>query len=109
MEQYQEILKSMDILLEDLTSEQIEGLKKFAGKISDPKNINVNQAMSIVKELGLDIKKLQKNARRVRAEIYNKNKKPKIGPNEKCPCGTGKKYKKCCIWKIVDQSTEKTD
>lgn len=21
---------------------------------------------------------------------------PKIGPNEKCPCGSGKKYKKCC-------------
>jgi uncharacterized protein YecA (UPF0149 family) len=20
----------------------------------------------------------------------------KIGPNEKCPCGGGKKYKKCC-------------
>jgi uncharacterized protein YecA (UPF0149 family) len=22
---------------------------------------------------------------------------PKIGRNENCPCGTGKKYKKCCI------------
>lgn len=22
---------------------------------------------------------------------------PKIGRNEKCPCGSGKKYKKCCI------------
>ena len=21
--------------------------------------------------------------------------KPKVGPNEKCPCGSGKKYKKC--------------
>ena len=21
---------------------------------------------------------------------------PKIGPNEPCPCGTGKKYKRCC-------------
>ena len=21
---------------------------------------------------------------------------PKIGPNERCPCGSGKKYKKCC-------------
>ncbi len=20
----------------------------------------------------------------------------KIGPNERCPCGSGKKYKKCC-------------
>ena len=22
---------------------------------------------------------------------------PKIGRNEPCPCGSGKKYKKCCI------------
>jgi preprotein translocase subunit SecA len=21
---------------------------------------------------------------------------PKIGPNDPCPCGSGKKYKKCC-------------
>ncbi|WP_420810705.1 SEC-C metal-binding domain-containing protein [Desulfovibrio ferrophilus] len=22
---------------------------------------------------------------------------PKIGRNEPCPCGSGKKYKKCCM------------
>jgi len=22
---------------------------------------------------------------------------PKIGRNKKCPCGSGKKYKKCCL------------
>jgi hypothetical protein len=21
---------------------------------------------------------------------------PKVGPNDPCPCGSGKKYKKCC-------------
>jgi uncharacterized protein YecA (UPF0149 family) len=26
-----------------------------------------------------------------------KRKKPKVGRNERCPCGSGKKYKKCCI------------
>ena len=25
-----------------------------------------------------------------------RRKEPKIGRNEKCPCGSGKKYKKCC-------------
>ena len=25
-----------------------------------------------------------------------RRKAPKIGPNEKCPCGSGKKYKLCC-------------
>ena len=27
---------------------------------------------------------------------YNKMKKKKIGRNDLCPCGSGKKYKKCC-------------
>ncbi len=25
------------------------------------------------------------------------SKKPKIGRNDPCPCGSGKKYKKCCM------------
>ena len=25
-----------------------------------------------------------------------KHKAPKVGPNEPCPCGSGKKHKKCC-------------
>ena len=24
------------------------------------------------------------------------NNGPKVGPNDPCPCGSGKKYKKCC-------------
>ena len=28
-----------------------------------------------------------------------KNNKKKIGRNEKCPCGSEKKYKKCCLEK----------
>ena len=30
-------------------------------------------------------------------ELTIKRDKPKIGRNEPCPCGSGKKYKKCCI------------
>ncbi len=29
--------------------------------------------------------------------------KRKIGRNEKCPCGSGKKYKKCCLNKSSTQ------
>ncbi len=25
---------------------------------------------------------------------------PKVGPNELCPCGSGKKFKKCCMGKV---------
>jgi len=30
---------------------------------------------------------------------FQKNKKTKIGRNDPCPCGSGKKYKKCCLKK----------
>ena len=29
------------------------------------------------------------------------NKKIKVGRNEPCPCGSGKKYKKCCLNKEI--------
>ncbi len=28
-----------------------------------------------------------------------KHEKPKVGRNEPCPCGSGKKHKKCCMQK----------
>ncbi len=34
-----------------------------------------------------------------------RNKEKKVGPNDPCPCGSGKKYKKCCMQK--DKSSEK--
>jgi tetratricopeptide (TPR) repeat protein len=30
---------------------------------------------------------------------------PKIARNAPCPCGSGKKYKRCCLKKIEDQRT----
>ena len=29
----------------------------------------------------------------------------KVGPNDPCPCGSGKKYKKCC--RLKDQAGDK--
>ena len=42
------------------------------------------------------------NAQVKKAPIRNKDKK--VGPNDPCPCGSGKKYKKCCMQK--DKSAE---
>ena len=32
--------------------------------------------------------------------------KTKIGPNEKCPCNSGKKFKKCCAHKSAEPEVE---
>ncbi len=36
-----------------------------------------------------------------------RNAAKKIGPNDPCPCGSGKKYKKCCMQKDKAAGMEK--
>ena len=36
--------------------------------------------------------------------IANKRQTPKIGRNDQCPCGSGKKFKKCCLGKGIHDS-----
>jgi preprotein translocase subunit SecA len=95
MASHEEILKSLGIVLDDLTPAQIEGLTKVAERMPDPRQMGLEDAKHIVEDLGLDIEGLRKKYRQRLAE----NRKPKVGVNEKCPCGSGKKYKKCCLWK----------
>lgn len=54
--------------------------------------INPYAGMDDIKDMGLTNK--QKNA--VISPIRDSKTDPKIGRNEKCPCGSGLKYKKCC-------------
>ncbi len=42
-------------------------------------------------------KDMEKLLRRVEIELNRPEKKIKIGRNDPCPCGSGKKYKKCCM------------
>jgi len=32
---------------------------------------------------------------------------PKVGRNDPCPCGSGKKYKKCCLLKPPQENRQK--
>jgi len=44
------------------------------------------------------IKKLEVLAQRYKdAHTQKVREYPKIGRNDKCPCGSGKKYKNCCL------------
>lgn len=58
-------------------------------------------------------KDLEKLLRRAAAELNKPEKKIKIGRNDPCPCGSGKKYKKCCMNKpkspvdLVESEQEK--
>jgi len=47
------------------------------------------------------IKKMDKRLKVLEAGGHTLTKRVKIGRNESCPCGSGKKFKKCCIHKIT--------
>ncbi len=99
-EKSKQILESLDVLLEDLTQEQKDGLSRLANTVRNPSRMTANEAMRVVKDLGIDIEPLQKKAKNLRRS--KEPKQPKIGENEKCPCDSGKKYKKCCKLKQVN-------
>lgn len=44
-----------------------------------------------------DEKKLEKAVRKLDADYIRQKSGTKIGRNDPCPCGSGKKYKKCCL------------
>jgi uncharacterized protein YecA (UPF0149 family) len=96
---YQEVLKTLDVLLEDLSDEQKLKLLELTKNMKNPDEMSVNDAVGLINNLGIDLESLQKKARRKRAEEIQKNRKPRIGANEMCSCGSGKKYKKCCRFK----------
>jgi len=89
-EQYKKILDSLNLSLESLTPVQLEGLEDLIKKVKDPRNITPRQAKHLVNTLGIDLEKLQKKVKGVPKQSV------RIGANEKCPCGSGKKYKFCC-------------
>lgn len=48
-------------------------------------------------QAAIDNKKMMEAMARYKAAHTPKIKEHKIGRNDKCPCGSGKKYKNCCL------------
>jgi len=44
----------------------------------------------------------KKRKRRAGPQVEQRRSKKKVGRNDPCPCGSGKKYKKCCLPKGID-------
>lgn len=80
--------ESLPIMLIELEYDASENLIKAASKLCTYSDIPPNE-LDRLKELSVE------NAKS-RVE-YNLQNHAKIGRNDPCPCGSGKKYKKCCI------------
>jgi len=59
-------------------------------------NVMENQQLfeSYIKDIYYDILEYRKDVFDATNEIISK---PKVGRNDPCPCGSGKKFKKCCM------------
>lgn len=89
-----DILNFIGPIFNDLTEQQKERLDKISREIKNPQNMNIDQALKILNEVGIDPNEMRKKINLQKAEKV-KN-RLKIGLNEKCHCGSDKKYKKCC-------------
>ena len=69
---------------------QKELMDYASGKLQDEKsNKNVEKTLE-------EIESFKETPQQYYANIPLKRDKEKIYPNDLCPCGSGKKYKKCC-------------
>lgn len=83
-------LQSIGVSPEQLGPERLDMLKNLSKALSeDPSNIDENMISGIMKKLGMGITG-------AKPPDSSKKREKKIGRNEKCPCESGKKYKKCC-------------
>ena len=49
-----------------------------------------------MEQFGLPVPEAQEEAPKEEVNITFHREAPKVGRNDLCPCGSGKKYKKCC-------------
>ena len=84
-------LKSMGIDVDKLPKDKIEPILQLADSISDPEKMTPQQIQKLQNLLG--VTQTTAGIQSMKRVPHRRN---KIGPNQKCPCGGGKKYKKCC-------------
>ena len=67
---------------------------------SQKPNITINQVINLLyeKDVSKENEKITGESKVVPQE-FSIRKREKIGRNSPCPCGSGKKYKKCCLGK----------
>lgn len=81
--------ESMPIMWIDLNYDKDSNLLEVKGKQCRYSEIHASD-IDRLKELSIKYAKS-------RIESYQRQNHKKVGRNDHCPCGSGKKYKKCCI------------
>jgi len=90
------MLKSMGIDLSTMPAKNRAEIEKLSSEITDPMNMNMEHVKRLQTLLGITQRTEQQTLPTGFAPKQQPNKRTKIGANTKCPCSSGKKYKKCC-------------
>ena len=88
--------KHIDLIREVFETKDVDTF--FAGDLEDIEiELGLRDKRSKPREKNPLQKLLEEYELRETLESFLAESKPKIGRNEPCPCGSGKKYKKCCL------------
>lgn len=87
-------LSQLGVDLNKISPDKIQKLMSFAENIKDPKDITPEMARNVMNILGVHVPQTGL----IEAKKSNTH---KVGRNEPCTCGSGKKYKLCCLNKVV--------
>ena len=85
-----------------VTEYKLEGSAMFDEMIDSIREDTVRTLFRVVPKKDIERKQVltAANANRLggakTVKVLPMKKAPKVGPNDPCPCGSGKKYKKCC-------------
>ena len=85
-----------------VTEYKIEGSAMFDEMIESIREDTVRTLFRVVPKKNIERKQVMTAANSNRlggaknVKVLPMKKAPKVGPNDPCPCGSGKKYKKCC-------------
>jgi len=60
---------------------------------------DLTQLLEAHAELGGQLDEVRRGRVEVMDQVWEARSRPKVGRNDPCPCGSGKKYKKCCLGK----------
>lgn len=84
--------------------------KTWFGLCLDPKTASIRFGVSLdfpwqhSNEMDKAVANLRRGFRRLNTTTYVRPPQTRIGRNDPCPCGSGKKYKKCCLHKNMAPS-----
>ncbi len=92
----QRMRKQEEMLRAQITSESMNSNEIDLPDNSQKAERTMQGKLGEVSDLAAILKKRQTTDGKINNDQSTQDKKPKVGRNEPCPCGSGKKYKKCC-------------